>query len=144
MPFETFEHTADLGLRIMAPTLEELYAEAGRALFSILVADIESVEPAQKSGFRIEVDREGPEEEWRGDLMVDWLGELLFWFETQHWLFSRFEARLSERELEVVVWGEPYDPDRHELDLDIKAITYHGLSVKEVDGQFEAEVIVDL
>ncbi|MGD9126821.1 MAG: archease [Planctomycetia bacterium] len=144
MPFETFEHTADLGLRITAPTLAELYAEAGVALFSVLVENFESIQPTEKHGFRIELEQDVSEEEQRADLMVDWLGELLFWFETQRWLFSRFKTRLKETCLEVEAWGEPFEMDRHELDLDIKAITYHGLSVREVDDHFQAEVIVDL
>ena len=41
--------------------------------------------------------------------------------------------------------GEPADPSRHELDHEVKAITYHGLFVKQLaDDSWEAEVIVDI
>lgn len=144
MAFETFEHTADLGLRIAAATLSELYAEAGVAFFSLLVEDLETVRPQRKTRLHIEVATDGPEEEWRANLLVDWLGELLFRFEHERQLFCRFEASLGEKGLDVEAWGEAIDPTRHELDLDVKAITYHGLFVREVGKQFEAEVILDL
>ena len=144
MAFETFEHTADLGLRISAATLPDLYAEAGVAFFSILVENLESVQPQRKTQFHIDTATDGPEEERRANLLVDWLGELLFHFEHERQLFCEFKASLSEKGLDVEAWGETIDPARHELDLDVKAITYHGLFVREVKQQFEAEVILDL
>lgn len=144
MAFETFEHTADLGLRVFAASLSDLYAESGLALFSVLVEDIETVQCQTKSHFRIDKDTAVSDQQWQAHLLVDWLGELLFVFETEHYLFAKFETRLTDTALEVDAWGEKIDPDRHELVLDIKAITYHGLAVREIEGQFQAEVIVDL
>lgn len=144
MPFETFEHTADLGLRITAATLPELYVESGLAFFSLIVENLKTINPTEKLHFQIGRETDCPEEEWRDNLLVDWLGELLFSFETEHRLFSKFEAKLTDQGLEIDAWGETVDPMRHDLELDIKAVTYHGLYVREVDGQFEAEVIIDL
>ena len=50
--FETFDHTADLGLRVRAATLDELFADAGVALFSTVVEDLASVRPAQRVSAR--------------------------------------------------------------------------------------------
>lgn len=144
MAFETFEHTADLGLRITAATLPELYAEAGMALFSVLVEELGSVRAIEKVDFHVDIAKDFSEEEWRENLLVDWLGELLFSFETEHRLFSKFKVRIGEKGLDAEAWGEKVDPARHELDIDIKAITYHQLFVREIGGHFEAEVIVDL
>jgi len=59
-------------------------------------------------------------------------------------LLSEFEVQVGQDGLRATARGEPFDPSRHELDMEVKAITYHGLKVeREADGWL-AEVIVDL
>ncbi|HMC90288.1 MAG TPA: archease [Gemmataceae bacterium] len=135
--YETFDHTADLGLRIRAPDLDALFAEAGQALFSVIVEDLTSVEPRQRFEFRLE----GDEREF---LLFDWLKELLYRFDSEHWLGSRFEVHVSQNGLEASAWGEPLDPARHRLLHEVKAITYHGLKVEQTRDGLLAEVIVDI
>ena len=135
--YELFEHTADLGLRMRAGSLDELFAEAGRALFSVIVANFESVEPVQELAFRVEGSR-------RDDLLFDWLAELLYTFDTRRVLLCDFRVRVEEQGLQATARGEPFDPDRHELDMEVKAITYHGLKVEQDGEGWLAEVIVDL
>lgn len=135
--YEQFEHTADLGLRIRADSLEELYAEAGRALTAAMVGRPHSVRPAQSRVLQIEAAA-------RDDLLHDWLAELLYVFESERMLFSRFEVELAAGGLKATAWGEAADPQRHEIELDIKAVTYHGLKVEQDSGGWLAEVIVDL
>jgi len=137
MPYETFEHTADLGLRVRAGDLNELFAEAGRALFSVLVANPDSVRAAQQLSFHIEGARQD-------DLLRDWLAELLWTFEARRVLLSSFDVNVGDDELTATAWGEPVDPKRHELDLEVKAITYHGLKLQRDDDGWLAEVIVDI
>jgi SHS2 domain-containing protein len=135
--YEQFEHTADLGLRICAAGLEELFAEAGRALTDALTAQPDAVEPRRSQTIRLEASD-------RADLLHDWLAELLYLFETERLLFSRFDVALAPGELRATAWGEPVDPKRHEIEIEIKAITYHGLKVEQTADGWLAEVIVDL
>jgi SHS2 domain-containing protein len=135
--YETFEHTADLGLRVRAPDLDTLFAEAAACLFSAIVEDPASVRPLQRIDLRIE----GADREY---LLFDWLRELLYRFDSQHLLFSRFEARVGETGLEGSAWGEPLDPARHALAHEVKAITYHALKVERTADGWLAEVIVDI
>ena len=37
--YEIFEHTADLGIRVRGGSLNELFADAARGLFSVMVAN---------------------------------------------------------------------------------------------------------
>lgn len=134
--YEVFEHTADLGLRIRAADKETLFAEAGRALFSIVV-DLAAVQPRQEESIRVD----GHELDY---LLFDWLNELLYAFETRRMVFCDFAVTLDERGLSAVVRGEPLDPDRHRVDHEVKAITYHGLKVQPDEGGWLAEVIVDI
>lgn len=135
--YETFDHTADLGLRIRAPDLDTLFIEAARALFSTIVENLESVQQKQEVGIRVE----GDDKEY---LLFDWLKTLLYHFDAQHLLFGRFEARVDATGLVGKAWGEPLDLARHMLDHEVKAITYHGLKVERTDDGWLAEVIVDI
>jgi len=135
--YETFEHTADLGLRIRAGSLGELFAEAGRGLFSVIVANLEAVRAVEEFEFEIEGER-------RDDLLVDWLAELLFTFDTRRVLLSEFDVKVVEDRIKATARGEPVDTGRHELDVEVKAITYHQLKVERDGDGWVAEVIVDL
>jgi SHS2 domain-containing protein len=135
--FELFEHTADLGLRARAPDLDTLFADAAAALFAAIVDDPNAIEPRQRHDIRLE----GAERDY---LLFDWLKELLYRFDSGHWLFRRFEVRVEAAGLTAAAWGEPFDPARHALAHEVKAITYHGLRVEPADGGWLAEVIVDI
>ncbi len=134
---EFFEHTADLGLRVRAADLDGLFAEAARALFSAIVEDLGTVVASQ----RVEVRIPGEDREF---LLFDWLRTLLYRFDAEHLLFSRFEVKVGDAGLEGAAWGEPMDPSRHEPNHEVKAITYHGLKVERTADGWVAEVIVDI
>ena len=135
--FELFEHTADLGLRIRAASLEELLSEAARGLLAMLVANPQAVRPVLARTFTLTANEPSY-------LLFDWLNELLYAFETEKLLLSEFEIVIGEQQLQAICQGEPMDPDRHEMDHEVKAITYHELRVQQMAEGWEAEVIVDI
>jgi SHS2 domain-containing protein len=136
--YETFEHTADLGLRIRASDLDKLFADAARGLFSMIAPDANSIRP--RSDLVLEIGAEDLEL-----LLFDWLSELLYTYETRHLLLVEFDVAVTDCRLRATARGESIDPARHQLDHEVKAITYHGLKlVRELDGQWLAEVIVDI
>jgi SHS2 domain-containing protein len=135
--YETFEHTADLGLRIRATDLDTLFAEAAQCLFSAVVEDLASVRPLRK----IDIGIQGDDREY---LLFDWLRELLYHLDAEHLLFGKFEVHMRDDGLTASAWGEPLDRARHNLEHEVKAITYHHLRVEKVGDQWEAEVIVDI
>lgn len=134
---EVFDHTADIGLRIRAKTLEELFNEAGRAFTAVVVENPEAVRPAEECRFEIP----GRERDY---LLFDWLNELLYRFDTHRQLFSRFDMHVSEEGLQGSAWGETVDPARHHLTHEVKAITYHHLRVEQTVDGWQAEVILDI
>jgi SHS2 domain-containing protein len=144
--FELFDHTADLGLRVRAASLEELLADAGRGLLAMHVANPEAVRPVQKKTIELTADEPAY-------LLFDWLSELLFAFESDRLLLAEFAIKLQTSgtpprafptALTATCRGEPMDPARHVMDHEVKAITYHGLHVERQDGTWFAEVIVDI
>jgi SHS2 domain-containing protein len=134
---ETFEHTADLGLRVRAADLDTLFAEAAQALFAAIVEDIGTVVASRRVDVRLPPDD-------REYLLFDWLKALLYHFDADHLLLSRFEVHVGDDGLTGAAWGEPLDRSRHELAHEVKAITYHGLCVERTADGWLAEVIVDI
>jgi SHS2 domain-containing protein len=134
---EVFEHTADLGLRIRAAELDQVLEEAARAMFSVIVANLDEVRPVQSVAFRLSAD-------CLENLLRDWLGELLYTFDTRRLLFSQFSVHVHDLALEATARGEPIDPARHRLGMEIKAVTYHALRLDRVEDGWLAEVIVDI
>jgi SHS2 domain-containing protein len=135
--FETFDHTADLGLRIRAADVNSLFAEAGRALLSVIVSDPDSVKSREELTLHVA----GGDIEY---LFVDWLDELLFLIESKHFLASVFETVVDDVGLSATVRGETCDPARHALAHEVKAVTYHGLTVEQAADGWRAEVILDI
>jgi SHS2 domain-containing protein len=87
---------------------------------------------------------EGPELDL---LLVDWLSELLFRFETTGCLVARAAVELVTADvyrLGARIEGEPLDPARHPMKVLLKAVTYHGLEIKETTGRWTATVIFDI
>lgn len=135
--FEVFEHTADLGLRIRAVERTELFVEAARALFSVFVANLDSVRCVEQRSYEVQGDADDY-------LLFDWLNELLYTYDTERLLLAQFDVELDDDRLRAVCRGEPIDRTRHDLEHEIKAITYHGLRVERDGDGWLAEVIVDI
>jgi len=135
--YEVFDHTADLGLRITAASIDELFVEAAHGLLSVLVDNPEDVRPENETSFEIE----GNEKDY---LLFDWLSELIYRFETDGQLFSQFDVTVTETGLKATARGEPADQSRHRLAHEVKAVTYHQLEVEETKEGWRAQLIVDI
>jgi SHS2 domain-containing protein len=134
---ELFEHTADLGLRVRAPDLNTLFAEAAACLFSAVLDNVGEIRPNQK----VEITVPGTDREF---LLFDWLQALLRHADEHGIVFGTFEVRVTDTGFTGTAWGEPLDRDRHHLSREVKAITYHELKVERTADGWLAEVIVDI
>jgi SHS2 domain-containing protein len=136
-PYRLIEHTADGGLAVEAATVEALFAETALAL----VAQIVDPRAIRVRQWR-EVAVSGSD--WT-DLMVNWLRELLYFFNGELWLAGEVDMeRVTPTGLAARVGGEPFDPSRHDVKNEIKAVTYHQARVNCEDGVWRAQVIFDL
>jgi len=128
--YRFLDHTADVGADLAAPDLGGLFATA-LAAFTDTLTERERVEPREER--RIALSAPGREE-----LLVDWLEELLFLFETQGALFHDARVDVEERggrwSLEAVARGETHDPARHPAKVLVKGVTYHALTVRPAGG----------
>jgi SHS2 domain-containing protein len=136
---EHFEHTADVGLRVRASTLDDLFRTAAEGLMDYVVTNRAEVRPSEEETIALRADS-------TEELLADWLGELIFRVETRHHLFARFDVRVAPDGLsmEADLAGEPIDRDRHVLDHEVKAVTRHGMTLEKRPEGWEAELILDI
>ena len=132
-------HTADGKFQAFGATLEEAFGNAALAVAS-LVWDWEKIEPKVRHFVHVRgIDRE--------QVLVKFLGEILYLFETKRFLLGRVDGLRIRPEfagvsLEALLRGDVL-AENHELHGDVKAVTYHELKIEECDG-FTVQVVVDL
>lgn len=136
-PYEVFEHTADIGLHIYGATLAELFIHAAQGMESLMVP-LEQVRATTSQ----EIAVTGHD---TLSLLIEWLNELVYLFDTAHLLFRDFEIDIiSETHVAGRALGEPFDAQRHELSSAIKAVTWHQAAINRTPGGYQARIIFDL
>jgi SHS2 domain-containing protein len=134
--FEILDHTADVGIIAYGADLKQAFANAARALFS-LITELDDVEEVLHQDIKLNAsDVES--------LLVAWLNELVYRFDTEGILFKRFDiTQLEDTHLEARVYGEKADRSRHSLKTGVKGATYHMLEIDKADG-YRVQVIFDI
>jgi len=136
-PYEVFEHTADIGLHAYGQTLPELFANAAAGMESLMVAHTQIEARVSR-----EVSAEGHD---LVALLVAWLNELIFLFDTEYLLLKQFEiSDFTGTSLRATVSGEPYDSALHDLSSAIKAVTWHEAEVRSEITGYRARIIFDI
>lgn len=138
VPYEIIEHPAEIGVKAYGQSREELFVHMAQGMMSLIVPPNEVQE---RDSMEVTAEAQG----W-DQLLVSWLKELLYRFDTERFLARSFEVNLLESNLiEVTARGEFLDPSRHHVDKEIKAVTYCDLALKQrPDGIWVARVIFDI
>ncbi len=140
MPFEFFDHTGDIGVRVRGASLDELFAEAAAALTATLV-DPATVDRRVREWATLEATS-------LDLLLVDWLNDLVFRFDVDGLLVARTEPHVVREgggfKLEAALEGEPFDPARHRVRVLVKGATYHHLAIAQTPEGFETSVVFDV
>jgi protein archease len=128
---ELIEHTADVGLHVWAPVLEDVFAEAAVALVAAMG---EGDGPALTQ--RVELDATDLE-----SLFVDWLSEVLFLFEAREVVPRTVRVRIDRERcrLDATIDGVRAERFVQEGPA-VKAVTYHGLSLSDTDATVYLDV----
>jgi len=139
--FEYLEHTADVYVAAYGHDLNEAFENAALAMFETMT-DTKDVESAVEETIEVE----GHDKE---SLLYNWLESLLTRFEVSNLLYSRFKVQKIEKsekgfELRAVVYGESFNPERHQQKVGIKAITYHRMEVREETEMVTLRFILDI
>jgi SHS2 domain-containing protein len=136
MKYRIIDHTADFRIHVFGTDLKELFSNAAFAMYD-LITDIKSLKGEVESRVKVK----GSD---RPDLMVNWLRELLFiWNGTQKLVESVDILSLTENELTAQIKLDSFDPARHRINNEIKAVTYHQIQVNQVTDGWESKIIFD-
>lgn len=143
MPYEFVEDvaTADIAFRARGGDLNELFAAAADATMNVMIADLDTIERRVARSVLDSADAEDL-------LLVEFLQEVIYFKDAERLLLrpSAVNVQRTGGRLQVsaTLTGEPLDPEKHEQQVDVKAVTYHRLEVKRTDQGWEAFVILDI
>jgi len=133
--YELVEHTADVGVKAYGKTVAEAFEHAAEGMFDI-ITDESTIDPVGEYDILLDA----PDLE---QLLVDWLSQLLFLNDARDLVFGKFEVTLTGNHLSAHVFGEKYDTKKHQMGVEIKAVTYHMLQVHKIDPIF-VQVLFDI
>ncbi len=133
----TFDHTADVGLAARADTLGELFQALAEGLADVICLR-EQVRAAAERIISVSAEDVGA-------LAVDFLWKVMDTIQADHQMVAAVEVReIDDTHVKAALMCEEYDPARHEVLTEIKAVTYHELKIAREDGQWTGRVILDL
>jgi SHS2 domain-containing protein len=135
--YRLIDHTADFGVEVWADDAAQLFAKAAAVLTDLLfeTCDLRGGEHQQ-----VEIDGQ----DW-ADLMVNWLRELHYvWAGRERIVAGVRIEHLEETCVRADVRTIGFDPHRHRVRHDIKAVTYHQIQVGPCDQGWCCRVIVDV
>ena len=134
--FEIVNHTADVGIIAYGADMRQAFANAAKALFSLIteLGDVEEV-------LHRDIELTAPDEE---SLLVEWLNELIYLFDVENIVFKRFDiTQLNNTQLKARSYGEKVNSSKHKLKTGVKAATYHMLKVDKGNG-CKLQVLFDI
>lgn len=130
--FLEISHTADWAIRVWAPDLAGLMEEGARGMYALMECQLQLV-PGTERHFELQ---SGDAE----DLLVAFLAEILNYIEQDKVGFESFNLQVNQNGLAAQLTGGQIIHQGKE----IKAVTYHNLSIQQVHGRFEATIVFDV
>jgi protein archease len=130
-------HHSELAVKVFGSSQTELFANSAWALFDV-ITETEKIELKE----RLPLEVEGTD---RDDLLVNWVRELLYFYQGSGYLLRDFRMlELGDKVLKAEVSGEKIDPDRHEIKREIVAIAYDKSRMAKTGDQWTAQLIFEV
>lgn len=135
--YTLLDHTADLAVKVQGGDPKSVFENAAKALMHLMIRGKPSGNVATRT-FSLK----GQD---LADLLVRWLGEVLYLLEGEHMVTTSVAVEcLTSQHLKAVVEAVPFDPEKHEILSEVKAVTYHQIEVAEEDDHWEATFVLDI
>ena len=135
--YRMIDHTADFGIQVFGKDPADLFGNAALALYDLLT-DVRAVRGKKEKKIIV------TGSDWP-DLMVNWLRELLYLWNGNTLLLKAVKIqKMTEFEIHAILSCEGYDPDRHLIKNEIKAVTYHQIQVARSPRGWQARIIFDV
>lgn len=143
MPFEFLDDiaTADVAFHAWGTTQEEMFLASAEATMQVMVEDLGTIAPVHSRELRTE-------DTALDMLLFQVLQELIFFKDAQCLLLRLTRGRIEHDggvfRFVGQAHGEPIDPGKHRMSVDVKAVTLHRFSVQQTDSGWEATVVLDI
>ena len=143
MPFEFLDEiaTADVAFEAWGNTIEEMFISAAEATMNVMVANLEKIERREKRVIEIGSDA-------LDMLLFNLLQEIIFFKDAEQLLLRIQDANIGYDNglysVRATGWGEQINPERHQLIVDVKAVTLHRFKVEHTPRGWETFIILDI
>ena len=140
--FEFRDHTADVQVRSWGSSLEEAFAQTAYSLMATITPNLNKITPKVERIITIEAeDKEA--------LLFDFLSEFLYIFDVDELVFNQIYVRSIKKfkdnyKLLATLKGEKFDLDKHEIGIEVKAITYSFLNIEEKHESIVIDIVFDI
>lgn len=134
--YRTIQRSSDLAVRVSGKTQAEVLTHSAFALFD-LMTDLNKVEVQESLPLEVE----GVDDE----LMANWMRELLYLFQGSGYILKEFEIReMKGPTVRAEVRGEKFDPDRHEIQREIRSVVAHQCRMGKTGDQWTGQATFEL
>jgi SHS2 domain-containing protein len=143
MPYEFVDEftVADIAFRSWGRDLEETFVSAAEAVMSAMVEDLDAIQPCETRTWSVE-------HEALDLLLFNFLQELIYYKDAEQLLLRvqrlHLATDIQPYTLQATAVGEPIDPTRHRMRVDVKAVTLHRFSLTQTTHGWETTVILDI
>ncbi|CAN2041171.1 Archease [Candidatus Magnetomoraceae bacterium gMMP-15] len=135
--YKLIDHTADIGIEVFGSDAKELFTNAANALLDLIT----QFSPPKELKIQI-IHVKG--NDWP-DLMVNWLRKILeMWSVDEIFAYPKNIIISPKHKITACLNLSYYDPDKHIIKEEIKAVTYHQIEVTEKEQGWQARVIFDI
>ncbi len=143
--FEQLPHTADIKIRVYGSSLKELFKNALIGMFQVIGPQAKG---CQEKGGRLvcptlpethDVEVESIDKE---ALLVDFLSDALYLSDVHNEayldvdIYSLTDTKITAKLYGVKITGFSV--------VEMKAVTHHDLKIKEIDGEWQTDIVFDI
>ena len=132
---------ADVGFVASGATLDECFRAAADATLEVMLGNPDALQLRERRALHVESES--------ADLaLLKLLEELIYYKDTDGVFLRVTHVHVGHDNdhwvVDATAEGEAIDPARHQLSGDVKAVTLHRLRVEQINGAWQATVVLDI
>lgn len=139
--YNFIDHTADIAVEVKSNTIKELFIASAYAWQESVI---------EKNEIKISDKREiNVNELSYEELLVRFLDELNFLLLTKKWIMGKLNQIEIKKKNEMynltaVMSGDSISLKRYRLKVEIKAITFHQMEIKNINNEYTTRIVFDI
>ncbi len=139
--YNFIDHTADIAVEVKGDTIEDLFIASASAWQESVIEKNELNSSVKK---QINIEDLSHEE-----LLVHFLDELNFLLLTKKWILAKINKieikKIEDKfNLKADITGENINEKRHQIKVEIKAVTFHQMEIKKINSKYSTRIVFDI